>query len=77
MTFIAVIILRKTKPDVERVYKVPLYPIVPAIAILGGGFVLVNQLFLAGSGPRMIALAGIVITLIGLPIYMIMSKKKA
>ena len=32
MTFIAVIILRKTKPDVERVYKVPLYPIVPAIA---------------------------------------------
>ena len=77
MTFIAVIILRKTKPDVERVYKVPLYPIVPALAILGGGFVLVNQLFLAGSGPRMIALAGIVITLIGLPIYMIMSKKKA
>ena len=77
MTFIAVIILRKTKPDVERVYKVPLYPIVPAIAILGGGFVLVNQLFLAGSGPRMIALAGIVITLIGLPIYMIMSKMKA
>lgn len=77
MTFIAVIILRKTKPDVERVYKVPLYPIVPAIAILGGGFVLVNQLFLAGSGPRMIALAGIVITLIGLPIYMTMSKKKA
>ncbi|MGM9535772.1 MAG: APC family permease [Intestinibacter sp.] len=77
MTFIAVIILRKTKPDVERVYKVPLYPIVPAIAIIGGGFVLINQLFMAGSGPRMIALAGIAITLVGLPVYMIMSKKKA
>ena len=77
MTFIAVIILRKTKPDVERVYKVPLYPIVPAIAIIGGGFVLVNQLFMAGSGPRTIALAGIAITLVGLPVYMIMSKKKA
>lgn len=76
MTFIAVMILRKTKPDVERVYKVPLYPIVPAIAIIGGGFVLFNQLFLAGSGPRTIALAGIAITLIGLPVYMIMSKKR-
>ena len=76
ITFVAVIVLRKTKPDVERVYKVPLYPIVPAIAIIGGGFVLINQLFLAGSGPRMIALASIVITLVGLPVYMIMNKKK-
>jgi len=77
MTFIAVIILRKTKPDIERVYKVPLYPIVPGIAIVGGGFVLINQLFMAGSGPRMVALAGIGITLIGLPIYLIMTRKKA
>ena len=77
MTFIAVIILRRTKPDIERVYKVPLYPIVPGIAIVGGGFVLINQLFMAGSGPRMVALAGIGITLIGLPIYLIMTRKKA
>ena len=77
MTFIAVIILRRTKPDIERVYKVPLYPIVPGIAIVGGGFVLINQLFMAGPGPRMVALAGIGITLIGLPIYLIMTRKKA
>ena len=77
MTFIAVIILRRTKPDIERAYKVPLYPIVPGIAIVGGGFVLINQLFMAGSGPRMVALAGIGITLIGLPIYLIMTRKKA
>ena len=63
--------------DIERVYKVPLYPIVPGIAIVGGGFVLINQLFMAGSGPRMVALAGIGITLIGLPIYLIMTRKKA
>ncbi len=77
LTFIAVIRLRKTRPDVEREYKVPLYPIVPAIAILGGGFVLINQLFMAGSGPRAIALTSIVITLVGLPVYMIMNKRKA
>ena len=49
----------------------------PGIAIVGGGFVLINQLFMAGSGPRMVALAGIGITLIGLPIYLIMTRKKA
>jgi len=32
---------------------------------------------MAGSGPRMVALAGIGITLIGLPIYLIMTRKKA
>ena len=76
MTFIAVMLLRKTKPDVERVYKVPLYPIVPIIAIVGGGFVLLNQLFMAGSNARMVAIAGIAITLIGLPIYLIVTKNR-
>lgn len=77
MAFLAVIILRKTKPDIERIYKVPLYPFVPIIAIIGGGFVLINQLFLAGSHARTIALIGLIITFLGLPIYIIMSKKKA
>ena len=77
LTFIGVFKLRKDQPNLERPYKVPLYPIVPGIAIVGGGFVLINQLFMAGSGPRMVALAGIGITLIGLPIYLIMTRKKA
>ena len=76
-SILILLIYNSKKVDIERVYKVPLYPIVPGIAIVGGGFVLINQLFMAGSGPRMVALAGIGITLIGLPIYLIMTRKKA
>ncbi len=71
LTFIGVIKLRKDKPDLQRPYKVPLYPIIPAIAIIGGLFVIINQLITA----TMIALGGIIITLIGIPVYAITSKK--
>ena len=70
LTFIGVIRLRKEKPDLNRPYKVPLYPIIPLIAILGGLFVIVNQILTA----TMIALGGIIITLIGLPVYSYMKK---
>ena len=70
-TFIGVMKLRKEKPDLHRPYKVPLYPIIPLIAIIGGLFVIVNQLITA----TMIALGGIIITLIGIPVYSYTSKK--
>lgn len=71
LSFIGVIILRKRKPDIERSYKVPLYPVVPILAIASGLFVLVNQLFTN----TLLACGGIVIMMIGLPIYMTMDKK--
>ena len=71
LTFIGVIILRKKKPDLARPYRVPGYPVIPIIAILGGTFVIVNQLITA----PLISLGGIVITIIGLPIYAYMSNK--
>ena len=73
LTFIGVVILRKTKPDLHRPYKVPGYPVIPIIAILGGGFVVINQLI---TSP-LISLGGIIITLIGLPIYEYMSKRQS
>lgn len=69
-TFIGVMKLRKDKPKLERPYKVPLYPIMPLIAIIGGLFVIVNQLITATG----IALGGIIITLTGIPVYSYMSK---
>ena len=71
LTFIGVIKLRKDRPELQRPYKVPLYPIIPAIAIIGGLFVIINQLLTA----TLIALGGIIITLIGIPVYSITSKK--
>lgn len=72
LTFAGVIILRKTKPDMNRPYKVPLYPIIPIVAILAGIFVVVNQLI---TSP-IISIGGIVITIIGLPVYQYMTNKK-
>ena len=71
LTFIGVIVLRKRRSNLIRPYVVPLYPIIPMIAILGGTFVVINQIL---TSP-IISLGGIIITIIGLPIYTYMSKK--
>lgn len=73
LTFIGVIILRKSKPNLNRPYRVPLYPIIPLVAILGGGFVVINQLL---TSP-IISLCGIIITIIGFPIYKYRNKKSS
>lgn len=65
MTFVSVFILRKTHPDLHRPYKVPLYPFVPIVGILGGAYIVINTIF---TQP-MNAGIGLVITLTGLPVY--------
>ena len=77
LTFVGVIKLRKTQPNLHRPYKVPLYPIIPITAILGGSFVVLNQLLFAGMTNTLISLGGVVITLIGLPIYNLAQKQVA
>lgn len=73
LTFMGVIILRKNKPELNRPYKVPLYPVIPVLAIVGGLFVVINQLI---TSP-LISIGGIIITVIGLPVYAAMSKKNS
>lgn len=70
-TFVAVIILRKKEPTLERPYKVPLYPIIPMIAILGGLYTLISTL----TSQITLALGGIGLTLIGLLFYTELHKK--
>ena len=77
LTFIGVIKLRKTQPDLKRPYKVPFYPVIPIISICSGLFVVMNQLFLAGMKSSMISLGGVIVTLIGLPVYAVMTKKNS
>lgn len=74
LTFVGVMMLRKKMPDAERSYKVPLYPIVPIVSILSGVYVVVNQLLFAGQRATMLSIISIVVTLIGLPVYMYTSK---
>lgn len=75
LTFIGVIKLRKDHPNLYRPYKVPLYPIIPMISIASGLFVVINQLFFSGMKSTMICIGGLIITIIGLPVYIYMNKK--
>jgi APA family basic amino acid/polyamine antiporter len=76
LTFACVIHMRRTHPEVERTYRVPGYPVIPILAIGSGLFVIASQLFLSGSRGRIMALASIGITLVGLPVYWAFQKKK-
>ena len=76
LTFVAVFTFRKTRPDAPRSYRVPGYPVIPALAIISGCYVVLNQLFLAGSTTRILAIGSIVLTLLGLPVYGALHKRK-
>ncbi|MGO2927657.1 MAG: APC family permease, partial [Leuconostoc citreum] len=72
MVFIAVIKLRRTEPDLKRPYRVPFYPVVPIIAILGGVFIIGMTLMTEFK----LAMIGVLATLAGLPLYYFMQKRK-
>jgi APA family basic amino acid/polyamine antiporter len=73
LLFQAVFILRKRLPDVNRPYKVWGYPIIPIIALIGAvtimGITLLTQ--------PILALIGIVVTGLGIPVYLIRKNKQS
>lgn len=75
LTFACVITMRRKHPELQRDYKVPGYPVIPALAILSGLYVIFSQLVLSGSEGRIMSLASVAITLVGLPIYLIVEKR--
>lgn len=77
LTFVCVIRLRRTQPDRRRDYKVPLYPVIPILAILSGVYVVISQLFLSGMQATLLSLGSICITLVGLPVYLAAKKHYA
>jgi APA family basic amino acid/polyamine antiporter len=65
MTGASVLVLRRTRPDVERPYRVWGYPIVPWVFLLVTSYLLINTLV---ATPRR-AVAGLLLVAAGLPIY--------
>lgn len=65
MVFLAVFIMRKKEPELERPYTVPFYPVIPIIAIAGGCYIVLNTLVTQPLNAGI----GIVLTAVGLPIY--------
>lgn len=72
LIFSAVFILRKREPELNRPYKVPFYPVIPIVAIVGGLFILITTLFTQ----TILASIGIGITLLGIPVYLLNKKTK-
>jgi APA family basic amino acid/polyamine antiporter len=65
LTILGIFRLRRTRPDAERPYRAFGYPVVPALYILGAGLILL-MLFVYR---RDTTWPGLVIVLLGLPVY--------
>ncbi len=70
---VALIILRRKKPEAERPYRTWGYPIVPIISILLAGLLIVDLAFLAPATSGI----GILIVLTGVPVYFFWRKLAA
>ncbi|WP_238654718.1 APC family permease [Paenibacillus piscarius] len=71
MGVFGVFILRVTTPPGAGRYRVPLYPFTPILGVAGGLYILISTII---SDPLR-SLIGIGITLAGLPVYVIMTRK--
>ena len=71
LTIVGIFILRRTKPDLARPYKAPLYPILPLLYIfLAGAFV-----YILFENKQDYTLPGLIIIASGAPVYYLFSKK--
>ncbi len=71
MAVASIFILRKHPVKYKTVYKVPCYPVVPIIGILGGAYILLSTII---EQPKN-SLIGIAITLAGLPVFYHLKKR--
>jgi APA family basic amino acid/polyamine antiporter len=67
LTTIGLFILRKNRPDVPRPYRAVGYPVLPALYVMLTTVVMI--LILASSTTRQDAILGLVLVLIGIPVF--------
>ena len=72
LTFIAVIVARRTFAHLPRPYKVPLYPLTPALAICGALYVFYGMIM----AEPLNAFFSIALTLAGLPVFWYMAERE-
>jgi APA family basic amino acid/polyamine antiporter len=73
LTIAGVFVLRRTRPDAERPYRAFGYPAVPALYILGA-LIILTLLFAYRPSTTV---PGIVIVLLGVPVYLIFRAKNS
>ncbi|MPN57374.1 Serine/threonine exchanger SteT [bioreactor metagenome] len=67
-----VFILRKKYTVNKDLYKVPFYPITPIVGIVGGTYILISTVM----SSMLYSFIGIVITLLGLPVYYFINRQQ-
>lgn len=72
-TVSAVFIMRKKAPDLDRPFKVPLYPLLPALYVVAAALVMLGQILMHWEYSG----AGLLIILSGLPVYFFWTRKAA
>lgn len=70
--FVGVIVLRKRTQTAVRSYSVPLYPLVPAVAILGSLYILASTLIANPTD----SFYSLLVVATGLPVFLYVSKKQ-
>lgn len=70
--FVAVFLLRKQYPEAHRPYKVPFYPVVPAVAIIGGLYIIISTLV----GNPTDTMYALMITASGIPVYWALRRRE-
>ncbi len=73
MGVFGVFLLRKRVPAREGTYRVPLFPVTPVVGIAGGVYILASTVV----GDPLRSLVGIGLTLIGLPVYSVMARRRS
>jgi APA family basic amino acid/polyamine antiporter len=72
LTIIGIFILRKKRPDAERPYKAPLFPILPGIYVLLAAAFCLLLIFYKQN----YVIGGLVIVALGFPLYYIALKNR-
>jgi APA family basic amino acid/polyamine antiporter len=71
LTVAGLFVLRRRQPNLERPYRVPAYPLIPALYLAVAAFFLV---FIAVGDPRNAGL-GTVVMLMGVPVYFLLKRR--
>ena len=72
LSVFAVFVLRRTRPELPRPYRVWGYPVVPVVFLLASAFMVVNALI---TDPRNTGVT-LLIIMAGLPVYFVWSRRK-
>lgn len=72
LTVFGIFILRKNYERKDNLYSTPLYPIIPILGIVGGGYLVISTLF----GMFKLSMLGLGGTFIGLPVFFYYKNKR-